>query len=138
MYVAVFELFLVLLFFAVLIHSILIYQVRRLGLAFSIIAIVVTVEENSAMYFTGNYSYPPSYHLWIGDFPVAIMLAWIVVSYLGFLAAGKLNVFLGAITASSIDALLEPLAYYFNLWTWHPTVHSPIYYFNAPVPNAFG
>lgn len=139
MYVVVFELFLTLLFLVVIIHGIHKYNVKRLASAFTLIALIVTVEENLAMHFTGNYSYPPSYHLWIGEFPVAIMLAWIVVSYLGFLVARKLNsIILGGISASSIDVLLEPLACYFGLWMWHPTVHSPIYYFNAPVPNALG
>lgn len=140
MYVAVFELFLTLLFLLVVIHSIRRHDVKRLMLAFTLIAIIVTVEENLVMYFTENYCYPADYYLWVLNFPVAIMLAWIVVSYLGFLAARKLNnIFLGALTASSIDLILEPLAYSFGLWIWNvPAPYPTIYYFNAPTGNATG
>lgn len=139
MWVCIFEAFLFSLFALTLIHGIRRHDGKRLALAFGIIAFICAVEENLVMHFTGNYAYPSGYHLWIGSLPLAIMLAWMVVAYLGFLAASKLeSLLLGALAASSIDVLLEPLAYYLGLWTWHPTVYSPVYYFSAPLQNAFG
>lgn len=143
MYVAIFEGILFSLFSLVLVHGLLRYNVKRLLLAFTIIAVVVTVEENLAMILTHDYSYP-AYQLWIGQFPVAIMLAWIVISYVGFLISNRVHrPLVGAITASFTDIALEPAAYYFGLWTWHKKVNLPIdclnfRYFNAPIGNALG
>ena len=91
------------------------------------------------MQLTGNYSYR-GYHLWLGALPLAIALAWVVVAYLGFLAATKLgSLVLGALAASSLDALLEPVAYHLGLWTWSvPAPYPSVYYFNAPTGNAVG
>lgn len=141
MYVAIFEGILFSLFFIVLVHGLRNYNVKRLLLAFTIIAVIVTVEENLAMILTQGYSYS-GYQLWIGEFPVGIMLAWIAISYIGFLITNRVrNPLVGAITASSMDLGLEPAAYYFGLWTWHknfPIGCLNFRYFNASVGNALG
>ena len=136
--VAVFEIILLLLFCLTLAHGIRRYNVKRLLLGFSLIAIVVTIEENCSMLLTHDYAYY-GYHLWIGQFPVAIMLGWITVSYLGFIISARINnVVLGSFMVSCLDAGFEPAAYFFGLWTWHNTVVSPLYYFKAPIQNAIG
>jgi hypothetical protein len=43
---------------------------------------------------------------------------------------------LGALIASSVDLILEPVAYYWGLWTW--SAYSPVSYFNAPIHNFGG
>lgn len=133
-----FEVILFVFFGLALAHGIHRYDVKRLLLAFSLIAVVVAVEENCSMLLTDDYVYC-GYHLWIGQFPVAITLAWITVCYLGFLVSTRIkNVVVGSFLVSCLDAVFEPAAYYFGLWTWHNSVYSPIRYFNAPVQNAIG
>lgn len=139
MWVAVFEAFLSILFTLTAFHGCRRYSRKRVLLAFLAVGLICTVEENLVMHLTGNYAYPGGYHLWLGILPLAIALAWIVVSYLGFLVASKLeSLVLGALTASSIDAILEPAAFFLGLWAWYPTVYSPVHYFNAPLQNALG
>jgi len=138
LFVTAFEVILFMLFGLALAHGIRRNKVKRLLLAFTIIAILVTVEENCSMILTDDYVYS-GYHLWIGQFPVAIMLAWISVCYLGFVFSTRIkNVVVGSFLVSCLDAVFEPAAYYFGLWTWHNSVYSPIRYFNAPVQNAIG
>ena len=96
----------------------------------------MAVEENLVMLLTHDYAYY-GYYLWIGEFPVCIMLAWVVISYLGFLLASKYNnIILGAAAAFSVDLILEPAALFFGLWTWN-NINS-LNYFNAPPQNAVG
>ena len=138
MFVAVFEGILFLLFGLALPHGIRRYNVNRLLLAFAVIAILVAVEENCSMLLTHDYAYH-GYQLWIGQFPVAIMLGWITVCYVGFIISARINnVVLGAFAASCLDAGFEPAAYFLGLWMWHNSVYSPIRYFNAPTQNAIG
>lgn len=112
-----FEVILFVLFGLALAHGIRRYNVKRVLLAFSIIAILVTAEENCSMILTDDYVYS-GYHLWIGQFAVAIMLAWIIVCYLGFLVSTRINnVVVGSFLVSCLDAVFEPAAYYFGLWT---------------------
>jgi len=154
------------LFALALIHGIRRYNPRRLLIALAIIAVIVVAEENVVMMLTNNYAYY-GYHLWVGRLPVAIALAWLVVAYLGFqlsvVVKSRLEIFLwrgkhsnsksvrvvkstrsllpsllGALIASSIDLVLEPAAYYWGLWVWHPTVYTPVSYFNAPIFNCIG
>jgi len=126
------------LFGLALAHGIRRNKVKRLLLAFTIIAILVTVEENCSMFLTDDYVYY-GYHLWIWQFPLVITLAWIIVCYLGFLVSTRIkNVVVGSFLVSCLDAVFEPAAYYFGLWTWHNSVYSPIRYFNAPVQNVIG
>ena len=108
--IIVFEISLILLFCLTLAHGILRFDTKRLLLSFTIIAVIMAIEENLVMLLTHDYAYY-GYYLWIGEFPVCIMLAWVVISYLGFLLASKYNnVILGTATASSVDLILEPAA----------------------------
>jgi len=95
----------------------------------------MAAEENLIMLITHDYSYY-GYFLWIGKFPVCIMLAWATISYLGFILASKYNTILGVAAASSMDLILEPAALFFGLWTWNNL--NSLNYFNAPPQNAVG
>lgn len=134
--ILLFEISLTALFLVALVHGSK-YGLRRLLTAFLLIGLICTLEENVVMTLTGNYAYQ-GYHLWVGELPVAIALAWVVVAYLGFQLSLRVNSLLATTSVASIDALLEPLAYNFNLWTWYPTVPSPVHYFDAPIGNAIG
>ena len=137
-YVAIFEGLAIALFCMMLVHGVRRYDVKRLVLAFTLIGAVVTIEENCVMLLTQDYTYI-GYHLWIGQFPVAIMLGWIVVAYISFLIATRVNnVVLGACTATLLDLVAEPIAYTYGLWIWYNTMRSPICYFNAPIGNIIG
>jgi uncharacterized membrane protein len=155
------------LFALALVHGMRRYNPRRLLIALATVAVMMIAEENAVMTVTNNYAYY-EYHLWVGGLPVAIVLAWLVVAYLGFqlstVCKSRLEIFLwrgkhsnsksvrvvkstrsllpyllGALIASSIDLVLEPAAYYWGLWVWHPTtVYSPVSYFNAPLFNCVG
>jgi len=136
--VTAFEVILFVLFGLALAHGIRKYNRKRLLLAFTIIAILFTIEENCSMFLTNDYVYS-GYHLWIWQFPLAITLAWVTVCYLGFLVSTRINnVVVGSLLVSCLDAVFEPAAYYFGLWTWHNSVYSPIRYFNAPIQNLIG
>lgn len=135
--IVLFEVLFILLFVLALIHGIRRYSAKRVLLAFTIIAVMVAVEENASMLLTRDYAYY-GYYLWIGEFPVCIMLGWIAVAYLGFLIASRVNnVVIGAAAAASVDLILEPVAYFFGLWVWHNTVSVPLY-FGSPIQNAAG
>lgn len=134
--ILLFEASLMALFLVALVHGLKRYGLKLLP-AFLLIGLICALEENVVMALTGNYSYR-GYHLWLGDLPLAVALAWIVVAYLGFQISLRTNTVIASVSTASIDAVLEPLAHAFNLWTWHPTVYSPILYFNAPVSNAVG
>ncbi len=92
------------------------------------------------MWSLRGYFYPPgSYALWLpGGLPVAIACGWALAVYAGFSVMRRFQSFkLGVLAGAGIDALLEPLALYFNLWVW--TTSNPlqqITYFGAPLINA--
>jgi len=137
MMIVVFEFIIILLFLVVLAHGLHTCQAKRLLLSFSLVAIIVTLEENLAM-ISGDYTYM-GYHLWIWRFPLAMVLAWIAVAYLGFQVYVKYKkMSLSVLTVSCLDLLMEPLAFYFGLWCWNHTIYSPITYFGAPIQNAVG
>jgi len=74
-------------------------------------------------------------------FPLAIACGWALTVYVGFLAMRRFRSFkLGVLAGAGIDAVLEPLAYYFSLWVWMPTGNplQEITYFGAPAGNALG
>lgn len=96
----------------------------------------MVAEENLIMLISNDYVYSASYALWIGEFPVCIAVAWVTISYLGFILASKYNTVLGVAAASSVDFVLEPAALFFGLWTWNTT--NSLNYFNAPAQNALG
>ena len=127
------------LFAAALVHGMRRYNPRRLLIALATVAVLMIAEENAVMMLTNNYAYY-EYHLWVGRLPVAIILSWLVVVYLGSQLSDVVkNRFLGALITSSIDLVLEPAAYYWGLWVWYPTtVYSPVSYFNAPIYNGVG
>ena len=152
------------LFALTLIHGIHKYNPRRLLVGLAIVAVLMITEENVAMVLSNDYTYG-AYHLWVGRLPVAIALDWLVVVYLGFQVSAavksRLEIFLwrgkhsnsksikvvqsassllpfllGALVASSVDLILEPVAHYWGLWTW--SAYSPLSYFNAPIHNFGG
>ena len=92
------------------------------------------------MWSLHGYFYPAgSYALWLpGGFPLAIACGWALAVYAGFSVMRRFRSFkLGVLAGAGIDALLEPLALYFNLWVW--TISNPlkqITYFGAPLINA--
>ena len=134
-----FEILLFVLFGITVIHGIHRFPTKKTLLAFAAIALMMAVEENLIMLFTNDYSYH-GYFLWVGNFPVCITLAWVTISYLGFILGSKYNTIIGVAAASSIDFVLEPTALMFGFWTWN-TANFPfqfINYFNAPIQNAFG
>ena len=137
--VTAFEGSLILLFVLALYHALRNFSVKSVVLSFLLVGIVYIAVEILVMELTYNYYYPHHYQLWIHNFPLSIALAWITVSYMGFLLARRSNILIGALSASSIDALLEPLAYYLGLWIWRlPAPYPTVYYFNAPVGNCLG
>lgn len=91
------------------------------------------------MWSLQGYFYPAnSYALWLpGEFPLAIACGWAVAAYFGLTVMQRFQSFkLGVIAGAGLDALLEPLALYFNLWVW--TSSNPLQqeiYFGAPLIN---
>jgi len=107
---------------------------------FSLPFVAGWVMEAVYMWSLRGYFYPAgSYKLWLpGGFPLAIACGWTLAVYVGFLVMWRFQSFkLGVLAGMGIDAVLEPLALYGNLWVW--TTSNPlqqITYFEAPMINA--
>lgn len=113
---------------------------KRTLLLFSLPLLAAWGVEAFYMWWSHGYFYPAgSYALWLpGGFPLAIACGWVLAVYVGFLVMRRFQSFkLGVLAGVGIDAVLEPLALYFNFWVW--TTSNPlqqITYFGAPLINA--
>ncbi len=121
-------------------HSYKGWGLKRTLLLFSLPFLAGWGLEAFYMWWLHGYFYPTgSYALWLpGGFPLAIACGWVLAVYLGFSAMRRFRSFkLGVFAGAGVDAVLEPIALYFNLWIW--TTSNPlqqITYFGAPVLNA--
>ncbi len=123
-----------------MVHSYKVGGLKRTLFLFSLPFFAGWVMEALYMWSLRGFFYPAeNYALWLpGGFPVAIACGWVIAVYAGFMAMRRFrSIKLGVLAGVGIDAVLEPLALYFNLWTW--TSSNPlqqITYFGAPMINA--
>jgi len=66
--------------------------------------------------------------------PLSIPMMWSLVGFTAYVLSRRFGVFWGVLGAYSLDLILEPLAYYFNLWTW-TSPYTPQIYFGSTVGN---
>lgn len=81
----------------------------------------------------GCYHYG-AYPLKFFGVPISIPLGWAIVCGLAYIISVKYGVFIGVLTAYTIDLILEPIAFYGGLWTWTNTATAKIY-FNSTLGN---
>lgn len=124
-------------FVVVAVHGLRKYNLKKLALGFTAVGTVAYLEEQLAITVTQNYAYH-GYKLMLGNVPLFIPLAWIVVAYVSYHIAKRTNLIIGASFGCLLDLLLEPLAYYTGIWTWYATPYPSINYFNAPIGNIIG
>lgn len=123
-------------FIAFLIHGLKRYKARRLLYSIVVVGAMMGLQEYFVMSL-GLYHY--NFAILIGNVPLAIVVGWIIVSYVSFEVALRTRSFLvGAIAGSLADLLLEPLAFLGSLWIWRVDNLSVLTYWNAPIGNAFG
>ncbi|MFH1822043.1 MAG: carotenoid biosynthesis protein [Methanobacteriota archaeon] len=121
-------------------HSYKSVRLKRTLVLFGLPFLAGWVMEAIYMWSLRGFFYPAgSYALWLpGGFPLAIACGWALAVYVGFSVMRRFRSFkLGVLAGAGIDAVLEPLALYFNLWIW--TTSNPlqqITYFEAPLINA--
>jgi uncharacterized membrane protein len=102
--------------------------------------LVFIVEEFSVSFFHGFYY--PGYQAYLIQVPLSILLGWCTVVYFSYNVSKRINggnnliriSFVAAMIGLSIDLVLEPLAYFWNLWVWN----YPDIYFNATFENFIG
>ena len=84
---------------------------------------------------SGAYYYNEWFPLKVIGVPASIVLMWVAVALLAYYLSLRYGVLVGVLAAYSLDLVLEPLAYYFGLWTWTNT-YTPQVYFGSTTANA--
>ncbi len=77
-----------------------------------------------------------------GDFPLKILgvplcipVMWVLVMTLAYVISTKHGPLVGVLAASSLDLILEPVAYFTGIWTWLEPYTMQVYW-GSTVANA--
>jgi len=105
-------------------------RLNRPGTVMGIIALAL----EAAGVASGAYVY--------GDFPIKILgvplcipVMWVLVMALAYAVSLKHGPLIGVLAASSVDLILEPIAFYTGIWTWLEPYTAQIY-FGSTIANA--